>query len=179
MIDSALTEKECAKLGELSKACQGAIVEIGSYKGRSTIAMAKVSMDKTVYAIDLWDMRYYDFSPSPKVAERGFYLAKTFKEFMYNMQVAGTTNVIPVKGDSHEIGKVWNIPIGLLFIDGDHSYKSVLMDYLLYSKHLIKGGYIAFHDHVLEPIARVIHEKVKPEFTDYELTDTLWTAKKR
>ena len=38
--------------------------------------------------------------------------------------------------------------IDLLFIDGDHAYKSILCDWLLYNKFVAKGGIIAFHDSV-------------------------------
>ena len=36
--------------------------------------------------------------------------------------------------------------LDLLFIDGDHAYKSVLCDWLLYKNFVAKGGIIAFHD---------------------------------
>ena len=36
--------------------------------------------------------------------------------------------------------------LDLLFIDGDHTYKSVLCDWLLYKNFVAKGGIIAFHD---------------------------------
>ena len=38
--------------------------------------------------------------------------------------------------------------VDLLFIDGDHAYKSILCDWLLYNKFVAKGGIIAFHDSV-------------------------------
>lgn len=38
--------------------------------------------------------------------------------------------------------------IDALFIDGDHQYKSVLTDYLLYEPLVKSGGIIAFHDTV-------------------------------
>ena len=36
--------------------------------------------------------------------------------------------------------------LDLLFIDGDHAYKSVLCDWLLYKNFVAKDGIIAFHD---------------------------------
>lgn len=36
--------------------------------------------------------------------------------------------------------------IDLLFIDGDHTYEGVKLDYDLYSQRVRKGGLIAFHD---------------------------------
>ncbi len=40
--------------------------------------------------------------------------------------------------------------IDALFIDGDHAYKAVLQDWLLYSPLVRPGGIIAFHDVELE-----------------------------
>lgn len=42
-----------------------------------------------------------------------------------------------------------NTPIDVLFIDGDHTYEGVKMDYEMYSPLVRKGGIIAFHDIVL------------------------------
>lgn len=42
-----------------------------------------------------------------------------------------------------------NEPFDLLFIDGDHSYSSVLADWLLYQGTVRTGGIIAFHDSVV------------------------------
>jgi predicted O-methyltransferase YrrM len=36
--------------------------------------------------------------------------------------------------------------LDLLFIDGDHNYKNVLCDWLIYKNFVKKGGIIAFHD---------------------------------
>ena len=39
-----------------------------------------------------------------------------------------------------------NKKVDLLFIDGDHNYKAVLADFLLYKEFVKNGGIIAFHD---------------------------------
>jgi cephalosporin hydroxylase len=63
-----------------------------------------------------------------------------------------------LRGDSHseetadrvrEI--VGHIPVGLLFIDGDHAYEGVKRDWELYSPLVKPGGWIAFHDIVDGP----------------------------
>ena len=58
-----------------------------------------------------------------------------------------------IYGLSHEtscvekIDKVLNgEKLDLLFIDGDHTYKSVLCDWLIYKNFVAKGGIVAFHD---------------------------------
>ena len=56
-------------------------------------------------------------------------------------------------GLSHDAANVEKIDkildgekLDLLFIDGDHNYKNVLCDWLLYKNFVEKGGIIAFHD---------------------------------
>ena len=58
-----------------------------------------------------------------------------------------------VFGLSHDTSSVEKVDkllngkkLDLLFIDGDHNYKSVLCDWLLYKNYVAKGGIIAFHD---------------------------------
>jgi predicted O-methyltransferase YrrM len=58
-----------------------------------------------------------------------------------------------VFGLSHDTSSVEKVDkvlggekLDLLFIDGDHAYKSVLCDWLLYKNFVAKNGIIAFHD---------------------------------
>lgn len=59
-----------------------------------------------------------------------------------------------IKGDSHdqstlvELDRVLNgRKIDILFIDGDHSYNGVKLDFELYNKYLNETGYIVFDDY--------------------------------
>ena len=52
----------------------------------------------------------------------------------------------------------WNMPIGMLFIDGDHSYEGVKFDYENYKKNVIVGGKILFHDSIMPEIKRFLNE---------------------
>jgi len=63
-----------------------------------------------------------------------------------------------IRADFHNpetLNKVKNIlgnkMIDFLFIDGDHSYEGVKMDFEMYSPLVRKGGIIAFHDIVEFP----------------------------
>lgn len=57
--------------------------------------------------------------------------------------------------------------IDFLFIDGDHSYKAVKRDYLMYAQLVRKGGIVGFHDTNPDPhgyevnqLMRVLDEKL-------------------
>ena len=56
-------------------------------------------------------------------------------------------------GFSHDTSSVEKVDkvlngekLDLLFIDGDHAYKSVLCDWLIYENFVAKDGIVAFHD---------------------------------
>ncbi|MBM2802220.1 MAG: hypothetical protein HW419_113 [Deltaproteobacteria bacterium] len=55
----------------------------------------------------------------------------------------------------------WHKPIGFLWIDGDHRYEGVSMDFHCWAPHVVPGGIIAFHDtYSWEGVRRLIDEKV-------------------
>lgn len=143
--NALITEDEAKFLYSLPKyiSSEGVIVEIGSYKGGSTILLAKGSLKYKkgeVYAIDHW-----------KKSIQREYLEKGNKDPVYyffkNIKRAGVSNYIhPIKKTSKDAFRNWNKPISLLWIDGNHSYSFVKLDFLLWEKYLIEGGLIAFHD---------------------------------
>lgn len=47
---------------------------------------------------------------------------------------------------SDDLAKIWNKPIDVLFIDGDHSYEQVKKDYENFIKYVNINGFIFFHD---------------------------------
>ena len=54
-LPGSLTDPELALLQSLSKACDGDILEIGGFQGRSAIAMAEtLNANHKIYTIDSW-----------------------------------------------------------------------------------------------------------------------------
>lgn len=116
------------------------VLEIGSYCGGTFYMLCKlghptgtkISLDYPVYDNQIFDESYQRFlGNAPSFAD----------------------NVHVLIGDSHQEVTVQNVErilgekkLDFLFIDGDHTYQGVKMDYEMY-KHFVKpGGYIAFHD---------------------------------
>ncbi len=139
-MDGWLSDKEADALCRLAQMCaaEGAIVEIGSWKGKSTVCLVTGSRrgkGKPVYAID----------PHTGSSEHGD--VRTFDEFTENIRRKGATDMVkPIVARSQDVAKEWNKPVALLWIDGAHEYEYVLQDYLLWEPHLADGGIIAFHD---------------------------------
>ena len=173
LISALVSDKECKELYKIGKVVENNIVEIGSFQGESTTCLAKGSIDGNkvkIYAIDLWNLREL----SDKVIENykreiekkkrlNFKRIEVWERFLQRLQDEKIEEyVIPVKGSSVEIAKVWNSPIGALFIDGDHSYKGCLNDYLEFGKHVVSGGYIIFHDVTGEGVKKVIEKHLIP-----------------
>jgi predicted O-methyltransferase YrrM len=140
-----LQENEARFLGLLA-ACvpgSGAIVEIGSFKGRSTVMLAKVASRYgrgPVVAIDPHDSPILlDRENDPK--------ASSYQEFRQSVEAAGVANYVePHLAHSADVARSWNRPIRFLWIDGDHSYKGAKQDLDGFLPHLLPEAVVAFHD---------------------------------
>jgi hypothetical protein len=140
-----LGENEARFLGLLA-ACvpaKGTIVEIGSFKGRSTVMLATVAAHYNlgpVVAIDPHNSPILlDLQADPN--------SSSYKDFLNSIHTAGVSNHV----ESHvaystDIASVWNRPIRLLWIDGDHSYEGAKKDLDGFFPHLVPLGVVAFHD---------------------------------
>ena len=120
----------------------GNIVEIGSWKGRSTICFGLGSKDGNrakIYAID----------PHTGSSEHKKMFGKidTYREFLENIKKAGVSDlVIPIKKTSGEAVKNFDKKVDFILVDGAHEYEFVKKDYELWFPKLRNGGLIAFHD---------------------------------
>ena len=160
-------------LGQLNTG-KGVIVEIGSWKGKSTICLALGSMavgGEKIYAVD----------PHKALAEEG-YTEDTEAEFRKNIKAAGVeTHVVPMVMTSEEAAKGWSQPIRLLWIDGDHRYEQVKQDFLLWEPNVIEGGIIGMHDTIRKKgPKRVLWESIfrSNRFQEISIVDNITTAKK-
>ena len=121
----------------------GVIVEIGSYRGKSTICLAKGSMKnnkrRIVYAID----PHKDF----KGIFGGKYSTKDKEIFLENLKKYNVADTVKyIQKTSHEASKNFNNKIALLFIDGDHRYESVKQDINDWLPFVVTGGIVMLHD---------------------------------
>jgi len=114
------------------------IVEIGSYLGRSTMALADATPGM-VYAVD----NFYGPTDGCQVPDR----MTIFARFCQNLKdhiAAG--KVVAVRAD-HEKIDPRSLPIpDMVFIDGDHSYESVKKDIQKWEPELSFGGLFCGHD---------------------------------
>lgn len=126
--------EELAWLHENAKHHQR-IVEIGSYLGRSTCALAE-STPGIVWAID----NFYGPTDGCPVPDR----ETIFDRFWANLKdeiVSG--KVIPVKANYADV-EPW--VADMIFIDGDHQYESVKADIVKWKPFVANGGLLCGHD---------------------------------
>jgi predicted O-methyltransferase YrrM len=174
-VDGFLSKNEGELLYRLALKSKGPIVEIGSYKGKSTIYLAygsKDSNNQKVYAIDTF--------------EGGVDLeTNTYKSFTKNIKNAGIGDIVtPIIGSSDDVAKTWNKEIGLLWIDGSHEYKYVKNDFINWSPHLADFGFIAFHDTTrigkIGPYKVIIENIIfSDEYSNLKFSDTITYASKK
>jgi len=143
-IDGWLTDREGELLYNLAKNCigKGVIVEIGSWKGKSTIWLGKGSKSGNkikIYAID-------PHTGSSKL-KKMYGKVNTFEEFEKNVKNANVSDiVVPIKKTSKETAENFNEPVELIFIDGAHEYKLIKLDFEIWFPKVIDCGIMAFHD---------------------------------
>jgi predicted O-methyltransferase YrrM len=116
---------------------RGAIVEIGSWKGRSTTWLASGARlaGGRVYAVD---------PHRPSREDPG---AAPLDEFLGNLARNGLADVVePLIMTSEEAGARIAGPVELLFIDGDQTDEAVRRDAEISLPRLMEGGTVMFHE---------------------------------
>jgi len=123
----------------------GCIVEIGSWRGKSAIAMAlgaktlPAARRPMVHCIEphakFVGVFGGEFGPHDRAA---FFKAV--------LEADCADNIALVNLPSVAAAKAWSKPIGLLFIDGDHSEEGVQADIDAWRRHLTDDAVIVFDD---------------------------------
>lgn len=119
-----------------------AIVELGSYMGRSTCYLASRA-EARVWAVDAWDL------PGKRGDGTHPYTDPTVRErFAAHLEACGVAErVTAVRGMATDVGKAWaGPPVGLLHIDAGHTRREVLADWRAWKRHLAPGAVVVFDD---------------------------------
>ena len=165
-IEGWMSLKELAWLASRARESK-IIVEIGSFRGRSTRAMAdNSSPDTKIYCVDPWTGFYAGVHPPLST-----YVYNYFAENLADHIVSD--KVIPIR----EFSDCFDIPelkgsVDFFFIDGDHSYEGCKFDIQLAKQYIRTGGIIAGHDYV--NTWPDVMRAVESEFYRIDLDDTIW-----
>jgi len=136
----------CMQLPEHTK-----ILEIGSYKGGSAVAMGHACIEKNLqlYCLDMWSsynrQREYFNRDIPVSHDRQVLL-----EFLDNTDFIGS-RLCMLRGATTQFFDVFSGNsdgvFSLVFIDGAHDYYSVAEDIILGLKVIKAGGFLCGHDY--------------------------------
>ncbi|GAA3315414.1 putative O-methyltransferase YrrM [Nonomuraea dietziae] len=137
---------------------QGPICEIGTYCGKSAIYLGAAArqIGSVVVTVDHhrgseeiqpgWE--HHD----PTLVDPRFGKMDSLPAFRETIAAAGLEDeVVAIVGRSEQVARLWNTPLGMLFIDGGHSEEPVTRDYEGWAPHVAPGGALVFHDIYPDP----------------------------
>jgi predicted O-methyltransferase YrrM len=194
-IKGFMDDAEAVRLCELAdKASKmGPVLEIGSYCGRSAAIIGSACQKNRgiLYSIDHHTgseeqqpgEEYFD----PDLFDKrtgGVNTLPFFRETLKRTNLEDT--VIPIVSTSVVVGKMWQTPLSMVFIDGGHSFEAAWNDFLTWSPHIIKNGFLVIHDIFLDPAKggqapRQVYEKVieTEMYTTLAMTKTLGVLQRK
>ncbi|MGD0296433.1 MAG: class I SAM-dependent methyltransferase [Bryobacteraceae bacterium] len=137
----------------------GAAVEIGSFKGKSTVGLAALAARYGLDSIVSIDPHNAPSATDPELGHQ----ASSFDDFRSALKNAGVEQHVEIhRAPSQQVAAGWNRPIGFLWIDGDHTYAGAKLDFDLFFPYLVDGAIVAIHDtlHEFEGPIRVFVEQM-------------------
>jgi MMP 1-O-methyltransferase len=155
-----LDEAEGLRLYELAREYGrvGPIVEIGSYCGKSSVYLGAGAREAGAHVVCVDHHRgseehqpgeeYHD----PDLFDREAGRMDTLRELRRTLRLAGLEDVcLPFVATSRAAAQLWAAPLGMVFIDGGHSFETARSDYAGWHGKLARGGVLAIHDLFPDP----------------------------
>lgn len=132
---------------------RGAMLEIGSYCGKSAIYIGSAARmhDGVLFSVD-HHRGSEENQPGQPYCDASVIDVRTGKvdslpHLRRTLEEAGLEGwVIPVVGASVTVARHWHTPLSLLFIDGGHTEEAAHADYAGFAPHLDDGGLLLIHD---------------------------------
>ena len=136
----------------------GPCLEIGSYCGKSSIYLGEACKagNTVLFSVDHHrgseeqqpGEEYFD----PELFDVRAYQMDTFPLFRKTISQFKLENtVVPLVCRSEIAARAWATPLGLVFIDGGHSFETTLTDYRNWASHIVPEGYLLIHDIFQDP----------------------------
>ena len=151
-------EQELRFLAHAAAECE-TIIELGTYRGRSTRAMLDCS-SAHIWCVDTWDYKI--------CTEKDL---RIFKEQVISDMLDRVTIMQMTTREALEVlrGKLFD----MVFIDAGHSYENAKFDILGYRPLVKPGGIYCGHDYYITPFPGV-YEAVNELVPDFKLEGIIW-----
>jgi predicted O-methyltransferase YrrM len=163
----------------------GPIMEIGTYCGKSSIylSIGAKKNNQIVYTLDhhlgseehQLDEEYFD----KEIYDYNNKRVNTLPLLIENINQFKIKNMVHIISESIKAASNWNTNLGILFIDGGHSFESANNDYLCWESKVIQGGVLIIHDIFEDPNEggqapyEIYQKALKNNYKVYERVDTI------
>ncbi|OGC94069.1 MAG: hypothetical protein A2W25_11850 [candidate division Zixibacteria bacterium RBG_16_53_22] len=128
---------EADYLYEIARSVTGNIVEIGTYQGRSMVAIGLGCLESGAH---LYTVDHYLGSPEHRTPPAKEVVVQN--QFKFGLM----RHVTVLEGDSQVVVPTIEASFDMAYIDGTHSYRAVFDDFLVCWKKLTSHANILFHD---------------------------------
>ncbi len=155
-VENWFTDESCATLAGLVRTVEpvpGRIVELGSWEGRSTLAIAAAT-SRPIHAVDHWNGAASDEYQQEQVKGRD-----VFKAWQANL--SGRAHVTPFRMDWADYAKQHDDPVALVFIDADHTYEQVMDQIYAFRPLMSHGGIICGDDWPIRCVKRAVRRQLR------------------
>src|SRR6476469_10511575 len=172
-------------------AIDGPFLEIGSYCGKSAVYLGAAARERGTVLFTVDHHRGSEENQAgwehhdPEVVDPRTGRMDTLPFFRRTIEDAGLEDaVVALVGDSPTVGRFWQTPVGLLFIDGGHAEDVAMADYDGWARFVAAGGVLAIHDVFEDPADggqapfRVWQRAVAEGFTPLATTGSLRTLRR-
>jgi predicted O-methyltransferase YrrM len=134
------------------------MLEIGSYCGKSSIYLGAAAAERATVLFALDHHRGSEENQAgwewhePDLVDAEVGLMDTLPSFRRTVYAAGLERaVVALVGDSPTVGRHWQTPLALLFIDGGHGTEPAHRDYETWTPWVEPGGLLVIHDVFADP----------------------------
>ncbi len=137
----------------------GDILEVGSFKGRSTIGLAYIARECHLGRVIAIDPHTAPATTDPDLSGQG----SSFDDFVSNLRRSGVIDTVDIRrACSRDVASTWDRALRLLWIDGDHTYEGALADLEMFRPYLVSGAVVAMHDVLgtFEGVLKVFTEEI-------------------
>jgi SAM-dependent methyltransferase len=165
------------------------IIEVGSWKGQSSINMANIckniNLSATIYCVDTWlgALEFWtNLNNSQRDTKQKNGYPQVYYQFLSNVVNEKCEDyIIPVTLPSNiasKYFKYFNTKAQLIYIDGSHEYDDVMLDIQNYYDLLDDGGVIFGDDFNWIDVGKAVEEWCTENNKSYETFDYFWIIKK-